>query len=40
MSVRLRDALMRGRVCFFNEFVGIVVDGTALERPQTPRSRR
>jgi uncharacterized protein (DUF427 family) len=37
----LREAAeVAGRVCFFNEFVDIVVDGTRLERPQTPWSRR
>ena len=28
------------RICFFNELVDIVVDGTPLERPVTPWSRR
>jgi uncharacterized protein (DUF427 family) len=37
----LREAAeVTGRVAFFNELVDIVVDGTALERPETPWSRR
>jgi uncharacterized protein (DUF427 family) len=37
----LREAReVTDRVCFFNELVDVVVDGTALERPVTPWSRR
>jgi uncharacterized protein (DUF427 family) len=37
----LREAgEVRDRICFFNELVDIVVDGTPLERPVTPWSRR
>ena len=37
----LRDAAeVTGRLAFFNERVDIVVDGTRLERPVTPWSRR
>ncbi|HUR84203.1 MAG TPA: DUF427 domain-containing protein [Solirubrobacteraceae bacterium] len=37
----LREAAeVTGRISFFNERVGIVVDGTPLERPETPWSRR
>jgi len=37
----LREAAeLTDRVAFFNEHVDVVVDGTLLERPQTPWSRR
>ena len=37
----LREAAeVTDRIAFFNEHVDIVVDGTLLERPQTPWSRR
>jgi len=37
----LREAReVTDRFCFFNEVVDITVDGTALERPVTPWSRR
>ena len=37
----LREAAeVTDRVAFFNELVDIVVDGTPLERPVTPWSRR
>ena len=37
----LREAAeVTDRICFFNELVDIVVDGTPLERPVTPWSRR
>jgi uncharacterized protein (DUF427 family) len=37
----LREAAeVTGRIAFFNERVDIVVDGTPLERPTTPWSRR
>jgi uncharacterized protein (DUF427 family) len=37
----LREAApVTGRIAFFNELVDIVVDGTPLERPVTPWSRR
>jgi uncharacterized protein (DUF427 family) len=37
----LREAAeVTGRIAFFNEHVDIVVDGTPLERPVTPWSRR
>jgi uncharacterized protein (DUF427 family) len=37
----LREAAeITGRIAFFNEHVGIVVDGAPLERPITPWSRR
>ncbi len=37
----LREAAeVTDRIAFFNERVGIVVDGTPLQRPQTPWSRR
>jgi uncharacterized protein (DUF427 family) len=37
----LREAAeVRDRVAFFNERVDIIVDGTLLERPETPWSRR
>jgi uncharacterized protein (DUF427 family) len=37
----LREAAeVTGRICFFNEHVDIAVDGTPLERPRTPWSRR
>lgn len=37
----LREAAeVTGELAFFNEHVDIVVDGVALERPQTPWSRR
>jgi uncharacterized protein (DUF427 family) len=31
---------IRGHLCFYNEFVDIVVDGEAQERPVTPFSKR
>ncbi len=37
----LREAAeVTGRICFFNEHVDIAVDGTPLQRPRTPWSRR
>lgn len=34
------SAEVTGRIAFFSEHVDIIVDGTPLERPQTPWSRR